>query len=388
MLRRVAIVAGDFVKTGGMDRANYALADYLTRSSVPVELVSHRIDPVLAERPTLRWHRVPRPAGWHAAGEPLLDARARLVARGMRLSGELCIANGGNSLAGGINWVHYVHAEYPQRLDRSVAGLKRWALSGWSARRERQAFARARMIVTNSEATRRALIDRIGVDAARVRTIYYGIDAARFGPVGPEERERARRELGLRGRMALAFVGALGDRRKGFDVLFAAFQMLAKESGWDVDLVVVGAGATVPLWRERAERSGLADRIHFLGFRRDVPFVLAGCDGMVAPTRYEAFGLGVAEALARGLPALVSRRAGVAELYPPELRELLIDDVESVAEVASRLRAFRAGHDQLTASIAPLAERVRERSWDQMAREIVDLIADQAPGQLPRSARG
>jgi hypothetical protein len=150
MLRRVAIVAGDFVKTGGMDRANYALADYLTRSSVPVELVSHRIDPVLAERPTLRWHRVPRPAGWHAAGEPLLDARARLVARGMRLSGELCIANGGNSLAGGINWVHYVHAEYPQRLDRSVAGLKRWALSGWSARRERQAFARARMIVTNS----------------------------------------------------------------------------------------------------------------------------------------------------------------------------------------------------------------------------------------------
>jgi glycosyltransferase involved in cell wall biosynthesis len=388
MIRRIAIVAGDFVKTGGMDRANYALADYLTRSAVPVELVSHRVDPELAGRPTLRWHRVPRPRGWHAAGEPLLDARARLVARGMRTPGELCIANGGNSLAGGINWVHYVHAEYPQPLEPSGAGVKRWGLSRWSARRERQAFGRARMIVTNSDATRNALVDRLGVDAARVRTIYYGIDSASFGPVATDERERARRELGLAGRMALAFVGALGDRRKGFDVLFAAFEMLAKEPTWDVDLVVVGAGATVPLWRERAERSGLADRIHFLGFRRDVPFVLAACDGLVAPTRYEAFGLGVAEALARGLPAIVSRRAGVAELYPRELRELLIDDVESVTELASRLRAFRAGREGLTARIAPLVERVRGRSWDQMASEIVDLIAEQAPGQLPRSARG
>lgn len=388
MLRRIAIVAGDFVKTGGMDRANYALADYLARSAVRVDLVSHRIDPQLALQPTLRWHRVPRPAGWHAAGEPLLDARARLLARGLRMPGELCIANGGNSLAGGINWVHYVHAEYPQPFEQSARGVKRWALSRWSAHRERQAFGCARMIVTNSETTRRALVERLGVDAARVRTVYYGIDAGRFGPVAEEERERARRELGLGTRRALAFVGALGDRRKGFDVLFAAFQSLAADPTWDVDLVVVGAGADVPVWRARAERAGLADRVHLLGFRRDVPFVLAGCDGLVAPTRYEAFGLGVAEALARGLPAIVSRRAGVAELYPAELRELLIDDVESVSELATRLRAFRAALEELGARIAPLVQRVRGRSWDQMASEIVELIADQPPGQLPRSARG
>lgn len=388
MLRRVAIVAGDFVKTGGMDRANFALADYLSRSSVRVELVSHRIDAELASRPTIKWHRVPRPVGWHAVGEPLLDVRARVLARGMREVGELCISNGGNSLAGGVNWVHYVHAEYPQALEPSPAGLKRWLLSRWSARQERVAFRRARMIVTNSEATRRALIERLGIDPTRVRTIYYGIDAVNFGPIAPEERDRSRRELGLDSRTALAFVGALGDRRKGFDVLFAAFQELVADPTWDMDLVVVGAGATVPLWRGRAERAGLANRIHILGFRRDVPFVLAGCDGLVAPTRYEAFGLGVAEALARGLPAIVSRRAGVAELYPAELQELLIDDVESVGELVRRLRAFRAARHELGARIAPLVERVRGRSWDQMASEIVELIADQPPGQLPRSARG
>ena len=45
----------------------------------------------------------------------------------------------------------------------------------------------------------------------------------------------------------------------------------------------------------------------------EAPAVLAACDALVSPTRYEAYGLAVHEALARGLPALVSRSAGIAD---------------------------------------------------------------------------
>jgi glycosyltransferase involved in cell wall biosynthesis len=113
--------------------------------------------------------------------------------------------------------------------------------------------------------------------------------------------------------------------------------------------------------------------MHFLGFRKDVPAVLSACDALVAPTRYEAFGLGVAEALACGLPAVVSAGAGVAELYPEALRALLFEDVESSSELVMRLRGWREKKDELLPHVARLSEQVRGRSWDRMASDILEL---------------
>jgi glycosyltransferase involved in cell wall biosynthesis len=361
-----------------MDRANHALAAYLLKSGVRVELVSHRVDPVLAGDPGCRFHRVPRPRGWHTAGEPLLDLAGRMTARRLRRDGGVTVVNGGNCLATAANWVHYVHAEYPVSLDPSVRGLKRWALSLRSARRERSALSSAPVVITNSNATRRAVVEHLEVPESRVHTVYYGIDAAAFGPVSPEERARARQALGLRGGPAIAFVGALGDRRKGLDTLFEAMELLASDPRWDAELVVVGTGSELESWRERVQVARLEGRVHLLGFRRDVPFVLSACDLLVAPTRYEAFGLGVAEALARGLPAIVSARAGVAELYPRDLSELLLTDVESPEALAGRLRWWRFDAPNLGERMTPLVERVRRRSWDDMAAEIAALLGSVA----------
>ena len=117
----------------------------------------------------------------------------------------------------------------------------------------------------------------------------------------------------------VAFVGALGDRRKGFDRLFDAWQQLCRDPAWDADLVVAGHGGELTQWRRLAASSGLDGRIRFLGFRDDVSTVLAAADVLVHPARYEAYGLGVHEAICRGLPAIVSAAAGVAELYPAGL---------------------------------------------------------------------
>jgi len=75
----------------------------------------------------------------------------------------------------------------------------------------------------------------------------------------------------------------------------------------------------------KARELGLGDRLDFLGFRQDVPNLLRSADGMVAPTRYEAYGLGMQEAICCGMPAIVSEDVGIAERYPINLKSLLLN---------------------------------------------------------------
>jgi glycosyltransferase involved in cell wall biosynthesis len=175
------------------------------------------------------------------------------------------------------------------------------------------------------------------------------------------------------------FVGALGDRRKGFDTLFDGWRRLCGRADWDVDLVVAGTGAELDSWKARAARQLPDGRMHFLGFRRDMPAVFAACDLLIHPARYEAYGLAVHEALCRGLPALVTAAAGVAERYPADLSQLLLQEPESASELTSRLLAWRddAG---LTERVAEFATRLRSRTWDHMAREIVALGEESGVG--------
>jgi glycosyltransferase involved in cell wall biosynthesis len=372
--RSLILVTGDFVKTGGMDRANYALADYASRSGTAVELVAHRAERELTQRSNVTFERVPKPLDSYVLGEPLLDRAGRRAASRGRARSAITLVNGGNCLGGEVNWVHYVHAAHRPEAGLAPRVARQWLYGVRARMLEQRALARAGLVIANSAATRRVLVDTLGVPAERVVVVYYGIDSVLFAPASESDRARARAELGFAARPQVAFVGALGDRRKGFDTLFDAWRRLCRSDGWDADLVVIGAGSELESWRARTEQAGLGGRVRLLGFRRDVARVLSACDALVAPTRYEAFGLGVAEAVAKGLPAIVSATAGVAELYPAELRHLLLDEPESGSALESRLLAWRAnlaaGREQMRA----FSERVRARGWDDMARDIVRLI--------------
>jgi len=234
----------------------------------------------------------------------------------------------------------------------------------------------AKVVLANSQQTRQQVIERLGIPPQRVHAVYLGIDGATYRPFTEEERAAARRDFGFRpDRFHAAFIGALGyDRNKGFDVLFAAWQMLCQDPAWDVDLAVVGAGAELSAWQERVVQTGLAERICFLGFRKDVPHALAACDVLVHPARYEAYGLSVHEALCRGLPALVSARAGVAERYPPELCDLLLADPEDATALADGLIHWRANQEKFRAAVIPLSNSLRSYTWEHMADRIVQIV--------------
>ncbi len=374
----MVIVTGDFVKTGGMDRANYALADYVNREGYAVELVGHRAAPELTERPNVTFRRVPKPLGSYVLGDPLLSRAGRLAVRAGTQRGAVSVVNGGNCPVRAVNWVHYVHAAYVPELGRSARSVRQFVYGVHARRQERLAMARAELVITNSAATRRAVVEKLGADPNKTFVVYLGIDAQAFAPEDAERRARARAELSVGGRPVVAFVGALGDRRKGLDTVFEAWRMLCRNSSWDVDLVVVGAGTELDAWRARALRAGLGERFRLLGFRRDVSWVLAGAEALVAPTRYEPFGVGVLEAIAKSLPAIVSADAGVAELYPPELSHLLLRDPESASELVDKLTTWRSRQGEAAVAMRAFSERVRARDWDAMAKDIVALIAAHA----------
>ncbi len=372
------LVAGDFVRTGGMDAANHALAAYLARQGRETHLVAHRVADDLRALSAIRVHLVPRPLGSHTLGFPLLDRAGRRMARTLAARRPAVVANGGNCRAGNVAWLHYVHAAYaPAVAGQPVRRVMASAARRGALRDERAVARRARAVVANSALTRRHAVDLLDAAPAAAHVVYYGADPERFRPSTHEERAEARRALGwMDERPALCFVGALGDRRKGFDTLFAAWARLCADAGWDARLAVVGAGGELEAWRRRAEAAGLADRIDFLGFQPDVRRVLWAADALAAPTRYEAYGLAVQEALCCGLPAIVSAGAGVAERISPALRPLLLADPDDVGELAERLRAWRGAVDVHRTAALALSAELRARTWDRMAAEMIDIVEE------------
>ena len=136
--------------------------------------------------------------------------------------------------------------------------------------------------------------------------------------------------------------------------------------------MVVGAGSSLDGWKLAA--ADLKNSITFLGFRADVPRILWACDALVSPTRYEAYGLNVQEALCCGLPALVSQTAGVAERYPAALADWLIPDPEDAADLAARLGRWRENLGSDRPELKSFSEQLRDYTWERMAERFVGLV--------------
>ena len=377
------IVAGGFHQHGGMDRANAALAAYLLESGVPVHLVGHEIDRRFIEHPLATGHVVPRPRGFPGLAERLLARTGTQVARTTvaRHPRARVVVNGGNCPWPDINWVHAVHAAWPVQ----DAGAPWWSrhrnrrLKVDAVRRERTSLQQAGLVIANSDATRRALIERVGVTPGRIRTVYLGSDPT-WDAVGARERLAAREALQLPpDRPVVLFVGAMGtDINKGFDVLWHSWLELTASGRWDASLVAAGDGWRLHGWRAEAARGAAAGSVRFLGFTPAIRDVLAAGDLLVSPVRYESYGLNVHEALCRGLAVMVTRSAGVVERLDDSMTEALLPDGITPAHLADRLRSWRADIQGWRVRAAATAARLRARSWTDMAAELVS-VAQASP---------
>jgi glycosyltransferase involved in cell wall biosynthesis len=158
-----------------------------------------------------------------------------------------------------------------------------------------------------------------GVDAARIRLIHSGIDAARFTP-GADD-------TGPKRVWAIGTVAVLQER-KGHRYLLEAVAEL-KKRGVTLVCRFAGAGSERRRLEEMATRLGLAEEINFLGFVADTPAFLAGIDIFVLPSLNEGLGVAALEAMAAGKAVVASGVGGLAEMITDGLTGLLVPPRDS-----------------------------------------------------------
>lgn len=227
-------------------------------------------------------------------------------------------------------------------------------------------YRRFDRVIAISEATKRDLVELLGVPEERIRVVYNGVDHDQFTPIESDAaRTEARHRLGLPDRFVLYLGGY--DHRKNIEALVASFGLLASR---DAHLVLAG-GMTRHMRRdfeERARAAGVSGRVHIWGYvdDRDLPALYANAAAFVYPSLAEGFGLQVLEAMALGCPVITSNVSSLPEIAGEA--GLLVDPEDPRAIAAALQRVLDDGRlaDELRARGRA---RVAQFSWDRCAAE-------------------
>jgi glycosyltransferase involved in cell wall biosynthesis len=148
-------------------------------------------------------------------------------------------------------------------------------------------------------------------------------------------RTMARRQLGLPPAAPLLLFVANDYARKGLDALLLALAQLPP----DVQLLVAGNPAPIPRYRQKVEQLGLQGRVHFLGTLDDLSPAYRAADCLAHPTLEDSFAMVVLEAMAHGLPVVVSGPAhcGISRQLQDGVQALLLRDPRDAGRLARRI---------------------------------------------------
>jgi glycosyltransferase involved in cell wall biosynthesis len=157
-------------------------------------------------------------------------------------------------------------------------------------------------------------------------------------------------ELGVPPGIPLAGIIARLTEQKAHPVLFAA--MAQTPALAPLHLIVVGDGELRDDLRARATSLGIAERVHFLGARRDLGSLLAAVDVFVMPSLWEGLPLSMVLAMGAGLPVVATRVAGIPEVVQDDVTGLLVPpgDATALGAALARLVADRSVGQRLGAA--------------------------------------
>lgn len=228
-------------------------------------------------------------------------------------------------------------------------------------------------IIAVSKQLKDDIVRSYGVDSAKVVVIHHGVDSETFHP-----QHRAGCRIAMRQRLGLGddefvvlFVG--GDyRRKGLVPLVEAAARLPVGT---IRILAVGVDPDASLLRD-VRQIGLAGLVKFLGHSTDMSSLYATADCFALPSKYDTFSLAALEAMASGLPSIVSRAAGVSELVTHDHDCLLLEDEEDVGQLAEYLGRLARDED-VRNRLGVEARRTAELcSWDVVAKQTLAVYRD------------
>jgi UDP-glucose:(heptosyl)LPS alpha-1,3-glucosyltransferase len=267
-----------------------------------------------------------------------------------------------------------VHAEFLAR----TAGIRPrpggFLLDPLALRLEQKRFRpeRTGTLVAVSTRGKDDLLRHYAIDPARVKVVLNGVDLGRFSPEAPEgERARVRGRWGVGPNEPVALLVGQNPILKGLDLAARAVQRA------HLRLVYAGGAGRRPRW--------CPPEVIWDGVRADLASSYRSADVLLQPSRYENFGNVVLEAAACGLPAVAPAWVGSAELLakpgPTELTRLMVDVVDDIEALASRLSLALDGTLRPRLVSQALARsRDASASWSRWATEMEAVLETASHG--------
>jgi UDP-glucose:(heptosyl)LPS alpha-1,3-glucosyltransferase len=240
---------------------------------------------------------------------------------------------------------------------------------------ERRGFTSPKLkaAIAVSNLVRNDLIREFSLPENKVVTLYNGVDLERFTPARDDSaRREIRSSMGIADTVPIvAFVGN-GFARKGLRFLIEAWPRVANGA----HLLVVGGDRESRWYQRQTSRLAMSTRIHFAGMVRDVTRIFHGVDALAMPSLFEPFGNVAMEAMASGLPVMVSAQSGASELLPDAMRKFVVQDPSDSSEIAEKLNALLDTRDALRAAVRATAERY---TWNAYAENLLKIISALPP---------
>src|ERR1700689_1851438 len=382
---RVAVISPFLDKSHGTERR---VVEWVSRLTDNFEIHVYSQNVADVDLSKITWHQIPKLPGphilnfvWWIAANHLWRSWDRHI-RGLRY--DLIFSPGINCLDADAISVHIVFAEYVRQVGAEI-DLLRSPTGTWPAllhRRlyyrllvllERRVYANQKTVLILIARKTAVSLERFYGRVDRFPVLYLGLDHAIFNPARRHGlREGARSELGLSdSQFTLVLVG--NDwRNKGVPVLLDA---LAQAKDLPLNLIIVSRedpASCRTLIRER----GLEGRVKFVPPRNDIEFYYSAADAYVGPSLEDTFAQPPAEAMACGLPVIVSSANGTSEIMTDEVNGLILMDPADSATLASMIRRLyedREFREQLGANAASSA---LQYTWEQNGRELIRIFEE------------
>ena len=227
-------------------------------------------------------------------------------------------------------------------------------------------------VLTNATPIRDALIAEDGFTPEKLRVIHNGVDIEKF------QRCRGSRKHvfpGVGDGKLIVLVGNMHTNVKGHPWLIASAPAVVREFP-STRFALAGDGEQRADFEQQVRDLGLQENFLFLGRRADIPEILACCDIAVLPSRVEGLPNAVLEYMAAGLPTVVTRVGGNAELVEDGVTGLLVPPEDSPALSAALLKLLH--NPGLARQIAQNGREftIRNFSFERLVREVDELYTE------------
>ena len=268
-------------------------------------------------------------------------------------------------------WITRMRRKRPSLFDRTMAWVERRGLTG----------PPAPMVLPVSTLVKDELRRIYPVSEKRIEVLHPGVDLERFSGLHKAKcRKEIRDRHGLDEKdLVILFVG-MNFEIKRLGLLIEAISGISREDSHhgEVKLLVVGKGNEA-VYGKMAKEYGVADRVIFAGVTREVEkYYLAG-DIFAMPSVYDTFGMAVLEAMAAGLPVIISQTVGARDLVHDGVEGFVLNDPPTAVELTQHIAFLLNVRGRLEMG-HHAQKRALKHSWERLADRVADLYLKNSDG--------